>query len=141
VSTSFSSPSSSALPSPSPSPSASPSPSHAPYPSSSGATRRSYKVLAAIQRFDGQGEWLMRIGSAFQNRDDSINIYLDALPLAGSNGKVRLQIRELDATDLARREQYRASHAAAARGHDPAAFAPPPSVASPATTANDGLPF
>jgi len=83
---------------------------------------------------------MMRVGSAFQNRDDSINLYLDALPLAGSNGKVRLQIRELDASDLARREQYRASNAAAARGHDPAAFGAP-SPAAPTTTANDGLSF
>jgi len=83
---------------------------------------------------------MMRVGSAFQNRDDSINLYLDALPLAGSNGKVRLQIRELDASDLARREQYRASNAAAARGHAPTTFTPPSST-TPATDATDGLPF
>jgi hypothetical protein len=128
VSTSFSSPALSASPS-----SSSSSPS-------TGAARRSYKVLAAIQRYDGQGEWLMRVGTAYQNRDESINIYLDALPLAGSNGKIRLQIRELDANDLARREQYRASAAAAARGHDPAAFAPPPPSGGPPAAAND-LPF
>ena len=126
MSTSFTPPS--LVPSPSPSPSI-------------GGARRSYKVLAAVQRYDGQGEWMMRVGSAFQNRDDSINLYLDALPLAGSNGKVRLQIRELDAADLARREQYRASNAAAARGHDPAAFPPPgASSATAPSTAND-VPF
>jgi hypothetical protein len=100
------------------------------------APRRAYKVLASIPRFDGKGEWMMRIGSAYQNRDDSINLYLDVLPVGGANGKVRLQIRELDAADLARREQYRAGNAAAARGHDPAGFAPPP-----ATAAADGVPF
>ena len=134
----FSSPSSPSF-SPSFSPPPSPSSSHSPSPSATGAPRRSYKVLAVIQRHDGQGEWMMRVGSAFQNRDDSINLYLDVLPLAGANGKVRLQIRELDATDLARREQYRASHAAASRGHDPAAFSPPTSPGG--ASANENVPF
>ena len=107
-------------------------------PATTTAPRRAYKVLASIPRFDGKGEWLMRIGSGFQNRDDSINLYLDVLPVGGANGKVRLQIRELDAADLARREQYRAGNAAASRGHDPNAFVPPSSTA---TAANDGAPF
>lgn len=126
--------------------STSPSPANAIVPAASSsaapigtaAPRRAFKVLASIPRFDGKGEWLMRIGSGFQNRDDSINLYLDVMPVGGANGKVRLQIRELDAADLARREQYRAGNAAAARGHDPAAFAPPPTSAS---AASDGLPF
>ena len=118
----------------SPSPVASPASS----PATNAAPRRAFKVLASIPRFDGKGEWLMRIGSGFQNRDDSINLYLDVLPVGGANGKVRLQIRELDAADLAHREQYRAGNAAAARGHDPASFAPPPTSIS---AASDGLPF
>ena len=121
MSTSFSSPSSS---------SSSSSPNSAP--------RRAYKVLASIPRYDGQGDYLMRVGSAFQNRDDSINLYLEAIPVAGANGRLRLQIRELDATDLARREQYRAN-AAATRTGDPAAFAPP--TPSNANAAREGVPF
>ena len=133
MSTAFSSPS---FPSPS-SPPSSPSSSSSSSAGTNTAPRRAFKVLASIPRFDGKGDWLMRVGSGFLNRDDSINLYLDVLPLAGANGKIRLQIRELDAADLARREQYRAGNAAAARGHDPASFVPPPT----GTAANDGVPF
>jgi len=122
VSTSFSSPT--------PTPSPSPSPNSTP--------RRSYKVLASIPRYDGQGDYLMRVGSAFQNRDDSINLYLEAIPAAAANGRIRLQIRELDATDFARREQYRAN-TNAARGGDPGAFAPP--APSNANAASENVPF
>jgi hypothetical protein len=49
----------------------------------------------------------MRLGSAFTNRDDSLNIYLDALPKS-----FQLQLRELDEEDLRRRESYRNNNSA-----------------------------
>jgi hypothetical protein len=59
------------------------------------ATTRDGKRLAvyAINEKDKDGErasWWQKIGLAFTNRDGSISIYLDALPL-GTN---KLQVRE-----------------------------------------------
>ncbi len=48
------------------------------------------KVFTPVETKTGKTYW-MRIGSAFQNRDGSTNIYLDAYP---TNGK--LQIRDDD---------------------------------------------
>jgi len=53
------------------------------------------KVLCPIQNKSGKTYW-MRIGAAFENRDGSWNVHLDALP---QNGK--LQIRDLDERDQA----------------------------------------
>lgn len=52
------------------------------------------KVLCPIKSKDGEKTFWMRVGSAFVNRDGSLNVYLDANPI---NGK--LQIRELDERD------------------------------------------
>ena len=65
-------------------------------------TKKMYKVLTAIQK-KGGGTYWMRLGSAFTNRDDSINLYLDAMP-APTGNSYHLQIRELDADDLRRRD-------------------------------------
>jgi len=54
------------------------------------------KVLCPIERPGNKTSWL-RAGNAFDNKDGSINVYLDVLP---SNG--RLQIRELDERDRER---------------------------------------
>jgi hypothetical protein len=51
------------------------------------------KVLCPVEKPGGKTVWL-RSGNAFDNKDGSINIYLDVLP---SNG--RLQIREFDDRD------------------------------------------
>jgi len=59
------------------------------------------KVLCPLER-DKDGTkrtYWMRVGTAFTNRDGSFNVYLDALP---TNNK--LQIRELDERDLARKD-------------------------------------
>ena len=48
-------------------------------------------AVYAINEKDGErGAWWQKIGTAFTNRDGSISIYLDALPL-GTN---KLQVRE-----------------------------------------------
>jgi hypothetical protein len=61
-------------------------------------SRKIFKVLCPIERKDGKTHWL-RVGSAFPNRDDSINLYLDVLP-----SNLKLQIRELDEDDLRSRD-------------------------------------
>jgi hypothetical protein len=66
-------------------------------------TKRQFKLLAIIPKRDGGTYW-MRCGSAFMNKDDSINIYLDALP---KGGEWKFQLRELEEEDLKRRETGR----------------------------------
>ena len=48
------------------------------------------KVLSPVEGKDGKVAWRL-LGSAFVNRDNSINVYLDGLPV---NGK--LQLRDWD---------------------------------------------
>ena len=57
-----------------------------------GSTSNGGKRLAvyAINEKEGERAWWQKIGLAFTNRDGSIAIYLDALPI-GTN---KLQVRE-----------------------------------------------
>ncbi len=64
---------------------------------------RMFKILCPIEKKDGGGTYWMRLGTAYPNRDQSINLYLDALP---NNG--RLQLREMDEEDLRRMDEGRA---------------------------------
>lgn len=59
---------------------------------STGSTRDAKRlvVYAITEKDADRGTWWQRIGTAFTNRDGSIAIYLDALPL-GTN---KLQVRE-----------------------------------------------
>ena len=65
--------------------------------------KKTFKVLAAIPKRDG-GVWWMRCGNGHTNKDDSINVYLDAVPR-----DLKFTLRELDEEDLRRRDAYRAS--------------------------------
>ena len=80
--------------------------------------KRTFKVLAAIPKRDG-GHWWMRCGAGHTNKDDSINVYLDAVPR-----DLKFTLRELDEEDLKRREAYRAAH-------EFGAVPPPPGEANP----------
>lgn len=60
--------------------------------------RRRLKVLCPIKNEKSDKTYWLKVGSAFPNRDGSTNIFLDALPQNG-----RLQLRELDESDLAPR--------------------------------------
>ena len=66
--------------------------------------KKTFKVLAAISKRDGS-HWWMKCGSAHTNKDDSINVYLDAVPR-----DLKFQLRELDEEDLRKRDSYRATH-------------------------------
>lgn len=66
--------------------------------------KKMFKVLSPIPMKEGGTYW-MRCGSAFTNKDDSINVILDALP----RGEWKFQLRELDEEDLRKRESYRAN--------------------------------
>ncbi|MFT3694517.1 MAG: hypothetical protein QM831_15320 [Kofleriaceae bacterium] len=68
--------------------------------------KKMYKVLAAVER-NGQTFW-SRMGVGFPNRDESINMLLDFLPVATKDGQVKLQLRELTDEDLARSQERKA---------------------------------
>lgn len=69
----------------------------------SAGPRKMFKVLCPIEKKEGKGgTYWMRVGTAFVNRDQSINVFLDALP---QNGK--LQVREFDEEDLRERDMRR----------------------------------
>ncbi len=61
-----------------------------------------YKVMTSIEK-KGGGHYWMRCGSAFRNRDESMNVYLDVIPTK----KMEFTIRELDAEDLRKIEASR----------------------------------
>ena len=71
--------------------------------------KRMFKVISPIDRKDG-GKYWMRLGTGFVNKDNSINIYLDAMPLGQE--RVTLQLRELTEDDLRERSDKRASYSA-----------------------------
>ncbi len=63
--------------------------------------KKMFKVLGVIPKHNNPKEsYWVRMGSAFVNRDNSINIYLDACP-----SSFQLQLRELDEEDLRKRTQ------------------------------------
>jgi protein associated with RNAse G/E len=66
-----------------------------------------FKVLAPITK-DGTTHWA-NLGRGFSNKDQSINVYLETLPLSVfTAGELKLQLREYDDEDLRRRDEYRA---------------------------------
>lgn len=87
-----------------------------------------FKVLGMLPKKNGGTYW-MTLGSGYRNADNSINVYLDALP----RGEWRFQLRELTEEDLRKREAYRTTHASST--------APPSLQASPSSHANDSVPF
>ena len=90
------------------------------------SVKKEFKVLAMMTKQDGTTYW-MKLGRGFTNVDNSINVYLDALP----RGDWKFQLRELDEEDLKRRESYRST-----RGSQPNT----PVQSSLPTRAND-VPF
>jgi hypothetical protein len=99
--------------------------------------KKIYKVLTPIQKRDG-GTWFMKIGSGYTNKDDSINLYLDAIPVSGPPGKgMTIQIRELDENDLRQREANRAGYGRTGAGGDAASTTGP----THALGASESVPF
>jgi hypothetical protein len=69
------------------------------------------KVLCPLER-NGKTFW-MRLGTAFTNKDGSLNVYLDAYPTDR-----KLQIRDLDARDLQPRKREADDDGPMFRDHD-----------------------
>lgn len=63
------------------------------------------RVVCPVTGKDGKTYW-MKMGSAYVNRDNSINLYLDCLPVNG-----RLQVRDWDDPPWEKRDGGDASRA------------------------------
>ena len=82
-----------------------------------------YKVLIPIEGSDGKTTHWMKAGNAFTNKDESLNAYIDTLPVSVFAGKqLKLQIRELDEEDLRRREDRKRSTGTGLLGDGPPSF-------------------
>ena len=77
--------------------------------------KRMFKVISPMEGRDG-AKWWLRCGSAFTNKDESINIYLNALPLGFEKGQVTLQLRELTEEDLRQNAERREKHSSSRSG-------------------------
>jgi hypothetical protein len=90
--------------------------------------KRMFKVISPIDKRDGGTYWL-RCGTGYVNKDNSINIYLDAVPCGHKDRGVTLQIREITDDELRERADKRASYSS--RGALDPSFMTPPASAQP----------
>ena len=98
--------------------------------------KRMFKVISPVDK-DGGGTWWLRCGSAFVNKDNSINVYLDAMPLRTKPGEgVKLQLREYTEDELRERSEKKSTYSA--RGTLTPDFTPP---AQTGLGAADAVPF
>jgi len=67
-----------------------------------------FKVISPIDKRDGSKFW-MSCGVGYRNKDQSINMYIDALPvMAGKDGRpLTLQLREVTEEELRERREKR----------------------------------
>lgn len=74
--------------------------------------KKVFKVVSPIER-PGGGTWWMRCGTGYGNKDDSINIFLESLPLAAvTKGEgIKIQLRELTDEELRERAEKKATYA------------------------------
>jgi hypothetical protein len=98
-----------------------------------------FKVVSPIAKDDGGTYWL-RCGTGFVNKDNSINVYLDAIPCRNKQGEgVKLQLREFTDEEIKERADKRASYSA--RGTLGQFGAPAPAGIAAADAAADAVPF
>ena len=64
--------------------------------------KKMFKVITPIEKADGKGKYWMRLGTAFTNKDESINVYLDAIPV--NQKEWTLQLREMDEEDFKKKD-------------------------------------
>ena len=98
--------------------------------------KRMFKVISPIEK-EGGGTYWMRCGTGFVNKDNSINVYLDAMPLRIKPGEgVKLQIREFTEEDMRERAEKKATYSA--RGTVSDQFTAPLLAGAPVV---DAVPF
>lgn len=94
--------------------------------------KKMFKILCPIEK-KGGGTFWQRCGSGFENRDQSINVYLDVMPK-----DFKFQIRELDEEDLRRIAERREANGSSSSGSG--LGAPLAASRSPSASA-DPIPF
>lgn len=67
--------------------------------------RKMYKLVCPMER-NGR-KWWMNVGAGFTNRDGSVNLYLDAIPVNQST--FHLQLREYTEEEMRQNAERRAS--------------------------------
>jgi hypothetical protein len=72
--------------------------------------KKMFKIISPIDKRDGSKFW-MRCGVGYENKDQSVNMYIDALPVAaGKDGRpLTLQLREVTEEELRERSEKRGS--------------------------------
>ncbi|HEY1550286.1 MAG TPA: hypothetical protein VGG28_20805 [Kofleriaceae bacterium] len=88
-----------------------------------------FKIITPIEKKDGTKYW-MRLGTGFANKDDSINMYLDAIPFNPGKETV-LQLREMTDEDFRRNSDHAKTNGAFV----------PPNQSSNQAAPSDALPF
>jgi len=68
-----------------------------------------FKILCPIEKPNGT-KWWMQLGSGYENKDSSVNMYLNAVPVPQKPGPLTLQLREVTEAELRERDQRRASY-------------------------------
>ena len=104
--------------------------------------KRMFKVTAPMDT-DGGGTYWLRCGTGFVNKDNSINIYLDALPLKQKGDGVKLQLREFTDEEIRERAEKKASYASRSTLSSGFNFATPANghAAGSGAGAVDSVPF
>lgn len=64
--------------------------------------KKMFKVITPIDKGNGKDKYWMRLGTAFTNKDDSINVYLDAIPV--NQKEWTLQLREMEEEDFKKKD-------------------------------------
>jgi len=102
--------------------------------------KRMFKVIAPMDT-EGGGTYWLRCGTGFVNKDNSINIYLDALPLKQKGDDVKLQLREFTEDELRERAEKKATYASRGSLGSGINFAPPVNGNGAGAGAVDSVPF
>ncbi|HEY5921687.1 MAG TPA: hypothetical protein VIV11_08445 [Kofleriaceae bacterium] len=99
--------------------------------------KRMFKVISPIDKRDGGKFWL-RCGVAYVNKDNSINVYLEAMPLVQQKDGhgVTLQLREFTEEELRASAEKKATYAS--RGTLANDYSTPPPTGG---SALDAVPF
>lgn len=73
--------------------------------------KKMFKIISPIDKRDGSKFW-MRCGVGYENKDQSVNMYIDALPVAaGKDGRpLTLQLREVTEDELRERAEKRSTY-------------------------------
>jgi len=97
-----------------------------------------FKVISPIEKHGGGTYWL-RCGIGYRNKDDSLNLYIQSLPVnTGTHKELQLQVRLMTDEDFAPRNGASNGNG---NGATRAAFHLPHTNPTTESVAADGVPF